>query len=82
LRTDSFRFYALGRTCPVSTILRAGGLASLAPLGLVLEALIGEKHLFAGGEDKLPSALTALQDPIVIFHMLLPHQGRTGQAAV
>jgi hypothetical protein len=54
--------------------LRAGGLASLAPLGLVLEALVGEKHLFAGGEDKLPSALSALQDPIVIFHMLLPHQ--------
>ena len=47
------------------------GLAVLTPLGLVFEALIGEKHLFAGGENKLLIAIRTLQDLIVVFHMLL-----------
>jgi len=51
--------------------LRAFGFAVLAPLGLVFEALIGEKHLFAGGEDKFLAAFRTLQDLIVIFHTLL-----------
>jgi hypothetical protein len=51
--------------------LRPLGFAVLAPLGLVFEALVGEKHLFAGGEDKLLTAFRALQDLIVIFHTLL-----------
>jgi hypothetical protein len=51
--------------------LRALGFAFLAPLGLVFEALVGEKHLFAGGEDELLTAFRALQDLIVIFHTLL-----------
>ncbi|MGB6546124.1 MAG: hypothetical protein WBE97_10935 [Candidatus Acidiferrales bacterium] len=52
--------------------MSALGLAVLAPLGLVFETLVGEKHLFAGGENKLGTALAALQDLIVIFHALPP----------
>src|SRR6266850_1661088 len=45
--------------------LRFTGLASL---GLVLEALVGEEHLFAAGEYKLRTALRALQHLVVVFH--------------
>ncbi|HEV2523453.1 MAG TPA: hypothetical protein VGT24_13825 [Candidatus Acidoferrales bacterium] len=51
--------------------LGALGFAVLAPLGLILEALIGEKHLLAGGEDELLTTFRALQDLIVVFHTLL-----------
>ena len=51
--------------------LRALGFAVFAPLGLVFEALVGEKHLFAGGKDKFLIAFRTLQDLIVIFHTLL-----------
>ena len=51
--------------------LRALGLTVLTPLGLVFEALVGKKHLFAGGENKLLTAFRTLQDLIVVFHMLL-----------
>jgi len=69
--------------CATRTIaLRAMSFACLAPLGLVLEALVGEKHLLAGGKDELTSALAALQDLIVIFHMLLRHGVGTGLAAL
>ena len=51
--------------------LRPLGFAVLAPLGLVLEALVGEKHLFAGRENKLLTAFRTLQYLIVIFHTLL-----------
>jgi hypothetical protein len=44
------------------------GFAAFAALGFVLEALVGEKHLFAGCEDELRTALRTLQDLIVIFH--------------
>ena len=37
-------------------------------LGLVLEALVGEKHLFAACEYKLRAALRALQHLVVVFH--------------
>jgi len=47
------------------------GFAVLAPLGLVLEALVGEKHLLAGGENKLLTAFRTFQNLIVVFHTLL-----------
>jgi hypothetical protein len=62
--------------------LRAVGLARFAPLGLVLEALVGEKHLFARGENELRPTFGALQDLIVVFHVLLRDLAGTGQAAV
>ena len=52
---------------PADTI-GALGFTGLAPFGLVLEALVGEKHLFASGEDKLGATIRALQDLIVEFH--------------
>ena len=66
LRAGGFRFGALksAGTCAFCS----SRLAGLTTLGLVLEALIGEKHLLAGGENKLRTAFRALQDPIVIFH--------------
>jgi hypothetical protein len=51
--------------------LRAFGFAVLTPLGLIPESLIGEKHLFAGGENKLLTAFRTLQDLIMVFHTLL-----------
>jgi hypothetical protein len=52
-------------------VLRTFGFAILTPLGLVLEALIGEEHLLAGGENKLLIAFRTLQNLIVVFHTLL-----------
>jgi hypothetical protein len=63
-----------------SSALRSRGFARLAPLGLVLEALVGEKHLLAGGEDKLRPTVRALQDLVMIFHGPLRGLARTGQA--
>src|SRR6267142_251174 len=45
--------------------LRFTGLTSL---GLVLEALVGEKHLFAACEHELRTALRTLQHLVVVFH--------------
>src|SRR5712692_5403997 len=80
LRAGRLRFRTL--EIPRASGFRAFGFARLAPLGLVLEALVGEKHLLAGGEHKLGAALRALQDLIVVFHLLLrsPALG-AGQAA-
>jgi hypothetical protein len=47
------------------------GFAVLTPLGLVFEALVGEEHLLAGGENKLLTALRTFQNLIVVFHTLL-----------
>jgi hypothetical protein len=44
------------------------GFAILAALRFVFEALVGKKHLLAGGEDELGTALRTLQHSIVIFH--------------
>jgi hypothetical protein len=71
LRAGCFGFRPLKIIGTWTRALRALGFAVLAPLGLVLEALVGEKHLFAGGEDKLLTAFRTLQDLIVIFHTLL-----------
>jgi hypothetical protein len=70
LRANGLRLDALhsrGSGCADST-LRARRLARFAPFRLVLEAFIGEEHLFAGGKDKLRTAFGALQYLIVEFH--------------
>src|SRR6267154_5098080 len=69
LRTGRFSLRPLEVT--LARALRAFRFAVLTPLGLVLKALVGEKHLFAGGENKLLTAFRTLQDLIVVFHTLL-----------
>ena len=81
LRTHGLGFDPL---CANRTVaLRAMSFACLAPLGFVLETLVGEKHLLAGGEDELTPALAALQDLIVVFHNAAPPRcwHRTGGAS-
>src|SRR5882762_3581609 len=51
-----------------ATAFGALGLASLAALGLVLEALVGKKHLFARCKNKLGATLRTLQNLVVVFH--------------
>src|SRR5579864_9442089 len=53
---------------PAASAFGALGFASLTALGLVLEALVREKHLFARGKNKLGATLRTLQDLIVVFH--------------
>jgi hypothetical protein len=60
----------------------AVGFAPLTSLGLILEALIGEEHLFASGEDELSSTFGAFQDLVVVFHTLLRGCTQTGRAAL
>jgi hypothetical protein len=67
LRTGGLGFRAHGRR-PATTPFGAFRLAGFATFGLVLKALIGEEHLFAGRKNKLSATLRALQDPIVVFH--------------
>jgi hypothetical protein len=57
-----------GAAPPSATAFGALGLATLAALGLVLEALVREKHLFARSKYKLGATLRTLQDLIVVFH--------------
>src|ERR1700675_4483673 len=56
--------------CPATATAALGPLrlASFAALRFVLEALVGEKHLFAAGEHKLRTALRTLQHLVVVFH--------------
>jgi len=83
LRADRLGFHTLSASAPTGTVgpLNATGLTSLAPLGFVLEAFVGEKHLFAGREYKFGSTFGALQDLVMIFHTLLRLRLRTGEAA-
>jgi hypothetical protein len=78
LRAHRLRLYALdaSRTCfiPLCAICLAG----LATLGLVLESLVREKHLLAGGEDEFRSTIGALQDLVMVFHTLLRGPGSLG----
>jgi hypothetical protein len=67
LGLDTLHTVAVTTSVPCSSVR----LARLAPLGLVLETLVGEKHLFAGGEDELGITFGAFQNPILIFHTLL-----------
>jgi hypothetical protein len=69
LRASGARFCPL--IIPRGRRSAALGFARLAPFGLVLEALVGEKHLFAAGEDEFSAALDAFQYPVVIFHFVL-----------
>ena len=80
LGADRFRFDPLDGGRRRFTALRANRLASLATLGLVLEALVREKHLLAGGENEFSPALGALQNLVMIFHTLLRGRVRTEQA--
>jgi len=66
LRTGCLGFRAL--EIAGARRLGAFSLAVFAPFGFVLETLVGEKHLFAGGKNKFLIALRALQDLIVVFH--------------
>lgn len=45
--------------------------ARLTSFGLILEALVREKHLFAGCKYKFGAAFRTLQDLVMEFH--LPH---------
>jgi hypothetical protein len=71
LRANCFCFYSLSRAIGRTTACRTVRLACLAPLGLVFETLVGEKHLLARCKNKLGRTFGALQDPIVVFHTLL-----------
>src|SRR3974390_2795084 len=62
LRAGGFGFRALATVGTGTRALRTLGLAVLAPLWFVLKTLVGEEHLFAGGEDELLPAFRALQD--------------------
>jgi hypothetical protein len=69
LGTIGFGFGAhRGTASSAATAFGALGLASLATLGLVLEALVREKHLLARSKNKLGATLRTLQDLIVVFH--------------
>src|SRR5580704_3757304 len=59
LRTGRLGFASL-KPVTLARIIRAFCFAGLAPLGLVLKALVGEEHLFAGGEDNFRIAFRAL----------------------
>ena len=73
LRTNGFGLDSLraDRARTIAVALCAAALARLTAFGLVLEAFVREEHLLAGREDKLCSAVSALQNFIVIFHVLL-----------
>jgi hypothetical protein len=55
------------------------GLAGLAPLGFILETLVGKKQLFPCSENEVRAAINTLEDPIPVFHDSLPllEQGLT-----
>jgi hypothetical protein len=65
LRAVRFRFRSHRAAPAAFGSLRLAGFATLR---FVLEAFVGEKHLFAGGEYKLSTTFGTLQHPIVIFH--------------
>jgi hypothetical protein len=73
LRTSGLGFRShLGSPASASATFGTLRLAGLATLRFVFETLVGEKHLFAGGENKLSAALRTLQDLIVVFHEPFP----------
>jgi len=53
---------------PATAALGPFGFAGFATLGLVFEAFIREKHLFAGRKNELCAALRTLQHLVVVFH--------------
>jgi len=62
----------LGGSASASSAFGTLRLACLASLGFVLEAFVGEEHLFASRKNELGTALRALQDLIVVFHEPFP----------
>ena len=68
LGTGGLRFGPWSGTSAATAAFRPFRLATFAALRLVFESLVGEKHLFAGGKNKLSAALRTLQDLIVEFH--------------
>src|SRR6516225_11469849 len=72
LRTGCLGFRAHRPAAPATRRFGAFGFAGLATLGFVLKALVGEEHLFAGGEDKLGATFRTLQDLVVEFHGRFP----------
>jgi hypothetical protein len=78
LGADRFCFYALYASRTRFRSLCAICFAGLAAFGLVLESLVSEKHLFAGGEDEFRSTIGALQDLVMVFHTLLRGPGSLG----
>jgi hypothetical protein len=69
LGASGLRFRAhLGSAATASAPLSALGFAAFAPFRLVLESLVGEKHLFAGSKNEFSAALRTLQNPVVVFH--------------
>jgi len=81
LRANRLGFHTLDASHAAARPLRAVGFARPAPLGLVLEALVGVKELLAGGENELSFTISAPQDPIVVFHGPLHDRIRVGSAA-
>jgi hypothetical protein len=72
LRAHSLGFDTLHTVAGTTSVSRgAVCLARFAPLGLVLETLVGEKHLLAGGENELGITFGAFQNPVLKFHTLL-----------
>src|SRR6266851_4814166 len=64
-----FRAHRGGVTAAATTAaLGPFSLATFAALRLVLEPLVCEKHLFAGGKNEFSSALRTLQYLVVVFH--------------
>jgi len=55
-------------TAASTAALGSFSLAGFATLRFVFEALIREKHLFAGGKNELCTALRTLQHLVVVFH--------------
>ncbi len=82
LRANGLGLDALKSSGSRDSALHAIRFTGLAPLGLVLEALVGEEHLLARCEYKLRTAFCALQNLIVVFHSLLRGLAGIGQAAV
>jgi hypothetical protein len=66
LRAVGFRFRPHRTAAPAA--FGSFRLAGFAALRFVLEAFVGEKHLFAGSKYELRTTLGTLQDFIVIFH--------------
>jgi hypothetical protein len=61
-----------GIAATTSTTFSALGFAAFATLRLILETLVGEKHLLASSKNKLGTAFRTLQHPIVEFHERSP----------
>src|SRR5690349_21593028 len=47
-------------------------LAGFAPFRFILELLVVEEELFAGGEQKFRAAVDALEQPVLEFHVRSP----------